>query len=60
MRSCDKDGLSADPVHVNARSSFQVVQVDVAVFGDEKDDVLFGTDLDAKMETRGYKYSLLL
>lgn len=55
MWSCDKNGLSADPVHVDARSSLQVIQVDVAVFGDEKDYILFRTYLDAKMETSGYK-----
>lgn len=46
----DKNGLSADPVHVDAGSSFQVVQVNVAVFGDEKDDVLLWADLDGTTE----------
>lgn len=46
MRSGDEDGLPADPVHVDACASFKVVQVDVAVFGDEKDHILLGADLD--------------
>lgn len=46
----DKDGLAADPVHVDAGSSLQVVQVDVAVLGDEEDHVLLGTDLNVRKE----------
>lgn len=45
MGRCDKDGLPADPVHVDTGSGFQVVQVDVAVFSNEEDYILFGTDL---------------
>lgn len=41
----DKNGLPADPVHVDAGPGFQVVQVDVAVFSNEEDDILLGTDL---------------
>lgn len=48
----DKDGLAADPVHVDAGSSLQVVQVDVAVLGDEEDHVLLGTDLNTRQEKR--------
>lgn len=52
MRCGDKDGLATDPVHVDAGSSLQVVQVDVAVLGDEEDHILLGTDLDACQEKR--------
>lgn len=45
MRSGDKNGLPADPVHVDASASFKVIQVDVAIFGDEKDYIMFGADL---------------
>lgn len=50
MGRSDKDGLAADPVHVDAGSSLQVVQVDVAVLGDEEDHVLLGTDLNVRAE----------
>ena len=50
MGGSDKDGLPADPVHVDASTSLQVIQVDVAVFGDEKDDILLWADLDEQEE----------
>ncbi len=53
MGGSDKNGLAADPVHVDTSSSLQVIQVDVAVFGDEKDYVLFGTDLDVQKVKSG-------
>lgn len=40
MRSCDKDGLSADAVHIDAGAGFQVIQVNVAIFGDEENNIL--------------------
>ena len=43
-----KDGLPADAVHVDAGAGLQVVQVDVAVLGDEEHDILFGADLNAQ------------
>lgn len=46
----DKNGFPADPVHVNTGSSLQVVQVDVAIFGDEKDYILLGADLNVRRE----------
>lgn len=45
MRSSNKDGLPTDPVHVDASASLKVVQVDVAIFGDEKNHILLGADL---------------
>ena len=44
----DKDGLPADPVHVNTGASLQVIQVDVAIFGDEKDNILLRADLEER------------
>ncbi len=55
MGCSDKNGLSADPVHVDTSSSLQVIQVDVAVFGDEKDHILLGTDLEVQKEKSGLK-----
>lgn len=51
MRSSHKDGLSTDPIHVDASSSLEVIQVDVAIFGNEKDYILLGTDLDMQKKT---------
>lgn len=48
VRGRNKDGLSADPVHVDAGASLQVVQVDVAIFGDEEHHVLLGAYLRGK------------
>lgn len=53
MGCSDKNGLTADPVHVDTSPSLQVVQVDVAIFGDEKDDILFGTNLNVQKEKSG-------
>lgn len=46
MRGGDKNGLSTDPVHVDAGTRLKVVQVDVAIFGDEKDYIMFGAYLE--------------
>lgn len=48
MGCSDKDGLPADPVHVDTSPSLQVIQVDVAIFSDEKDDILLGTNLNVQ------------
>lgn len=53
MGGSDKNGLPADSVHVDTSSSLQVIQVDVAIFGDEKDYILLGTDLDVQKEKSG-------
>ena len=45
MGSRNKDGLSADAVHVNTHPRLDVIQVDVAVLGDEVDDAIFSTNL---------------
>ena len=45
MDSRDKDGLSADAVHVDARASLKVVQVDVAKLGDQVDCIVLCADL---------------
>jgi len=53
MGCSDKNGLPADPVHVDTSSSLKVIQVDVAIFGDEKDYILLGTDLELQEEKYG-------
>ncbi len=52
MRSGDKNGLSTDPVHVDAGAHLKVIQVDVAVFGDEKDNIMLGAYLEDKIGMR--------
>lgn len=48
MRGGDKDGLSTDAVHVDAHSCFQIIHVDVAVFGDQVDNAMFDTNLNMR------------
>ena len=47
-----KDGFPADPVHVDAGARLQIVQVDVAIFGDEEDHILFGAYLRSQERTK--------
>lgn len=51
MRSSDKDGFSTDAIHVDASASLQVIQVNVAIFGDQEDHILLGTYLSKKTDT---------
>lgn len=46
MGCSDKDGLATDAVHVDAGSRLQIIEVDVAVFGDEKNYIMLWTDLE--------------
>lgn len=59
MGGSDKNGLPTDPVHVDTSSSLQVIEVDVAIFGDEKDYILLGTDLGVQKEKSGYKVYMI-
>ena len=36
----DKDGVAADPVHVDACTGLQVVQVDISKFGNKVNDIV--------------------
>lgn len=56
MWGCNKDGLPADPVHVDTGASLEVIQVDVAIFGDEKDNILLRADLEDREQ--GHKASV--
>lgn len=44
-----KDGLSTDSVHVDTHSRLQVVQVDVAILGDQVYYTMFTTNLRRKI-----------
>lgn len=45
MWSSNKDGLSTDAVHVDAGARLQVIQVNVAIFGNEENHILLGAYL---------------
>lgn len=45
MGSCDKDGVTANAVHVDTGGRLKVIQVNVPILGDEKDHVVFFTHL---------------
>lgn len=51
MGGGDKDGITTDAIHVDARACLYVVQVDIAVFGDQVDHVIFGADLNQENAT---------
>lgn len=53
MWGCDENGFPADPVHVDAGSGFQIIQVDVTILCDEENNILLWTDLDVWKEKRG-------
>ena len=46
--SGDKDGVAADAVHVDTGPGLYVVEMDVAVLGDQVDHVVLGTNLASK------------
>lgn len=48
MWSSHKDGLPADAVHVDAGTRLQVIQVNVAIFGNEENHILLGAYLFKK------------
>ena len=45
MDGSDKDGLTADAVHIDASAGLNVVEVDVAELGDQVDDIELFTHL---------------
>lgn len=45
MRSGNKDGVTTYSVHVDACSSLNVVQMNVTVFGDQIDHIIFRSNL---------------
>lgn len=48
MWSSNKDGLTADAVHVDAGACLQVIQVNVAIFGNKENHILLGAYLSKK------------
>ena len=45
VRCCDEDGVSTDPIHVNACPGLHVVHVKVSVLCNHKYNVVFWADL---------------
>jgi len=45
----DEDGFGRDAVHVDTSAAFQVIQVDVAVLGDQVDHAMLLTDLKTEV-----------
>lgn len=45
MWCSDKDCLSTDAIHVDASARLQVIQVNVSIFGNEKNNVVLGAHL---------------
>ena len=45
MWCCYKDSITTDSVHVNARPTFHVIQMNVSIFGNKEDYAMFLTDL---------------
>ena len=49
MRSRHKDGVSTDPVLVDDGASLNVVEVDIAVLGDQIDDAVLLRNLQTSL-----------
>lgn len=45
MWCSDKDGLSTDAVHVDAGARLQVIEVNVPIFGNKENNIVFGAHL---------------
>ena len=56
MRSSDKDGVSTDAVHVDACASLNVIQMNIAVLGDQVQAVILGAKLK---QTRAVIYKTM-
>ena len=50
---CDEDCLAGNTVHVNANASFEIVEVNESVLGDEEDDAVPSRDLHCDREIVG-------
>ena len=55
VRGCDKDGLTTDTIHVDTGTSLHVVQMNVAVLGDQEDHVMFVVSLVEGVKQRDQK-----
>lgn len=51
MRRRDENGFGRNAIHVDARSGFHVVQMDVTIFGDQIKDVMLRADLRKETST---------
>lgn len=45
MRSCDKDSISTNTVHVDAHSRLQIIHVDISILGDQINYTMLNSNL---------------
>lgn len=45
MRSCDKDSISTNTVHVDAHSRLQVIHVNISILRDQVDNTMLNSNL---------------
>lgn len=45
MRSCDKDSISTNTVHVDAHSRLQVIHVNISILCDQVDNTMLNSNL---------------
>lgn len=45
MRSCDKDSISTNTVHVNAHSRLQIIHVDISILRDQINNTVLYSNL---------------
>lgn len=50
MRGCYENRITADTIHINASSAFDIIQVNIAVFCDQVNNVVFGAHLMGKIQ----------
>ena len=61
IRRCYKNCVSTDSVHIDTSTSFNIQEMNIAIFGDEKYDTMLFTDLfKNKQDQKGDKRNILL
>jgi hypothetical protein len=50
MRCSDEDGFSADSVHVDARASLKIIEVNITILGNQEHHIMLFTDLNRENE----------
>lgn len=48
MRGSNEDRFSTDSVHVDARASLKVIEVDITILGNQEHDIMLFTYLERK------------
>lgn len=58
MWRCHKDCISTDSIHVYTGSGLNVIQVNVSIFCNQVDDIIFLTNLHIPINQNNYFYSV--